>query len=156
MDDLTELNRCIAKHWLGHLDASQEEYLGYTSVCLGQFSYSTAYLAEALRDARIARENALRVLELNRRYLKFARLAARDVVAGNPEMLIRLGITLELADWLGKLSDEDIGMLALTLQEPIVRFIASQAFCRGAAMQSAVAKHHATAMIVASAPQKTR
>ena len=156
MDDLTELNRCIAEHWLGHLDAAQEEYLGYTSVCLGQFSYSSDYLAQALRAARIARENALRVLELNRRYLTFARLAARDVAAGNPDMLIQLGITLELAEWLGKLSDEDIGMLALTLKEPIVRFISSQAFCRGAAMQSAAAKHHATALIVTSAPKKIR
>lgn len=150
MDDLLQLNRSIAEHWLGKLDASQEDYLSYTPVCLGQLSYSATHLAEALRAARQKHENSLRILALNRQYLNFVRLAAADVAAGNPEMLVRLDITLELVEWLGTISDEDIALLALNLRNPIIRF-ATKAFCKGAAMQSAAAKHHATALIATRA-----
>jgi hypothetical protein len=155
MNDLLQLNRSIAEHWLGKLDARQEDYLSYTPVCLGQLSYSATHLAEALQAARHDHENSLRVLALNRQYLNFARLAAADVAAGNPEMLIRLDISLELVEWLGTLSDEDIGILALNLRSPIVRF-ASKAFCKGAAMQSAAAIHHATALIATRASVRNR
>lgn len=155
MDDLLQLNRSIAEHWLGKLDASQEDYLSYTPVCLGQLSFSVTHLAEALRAARHDHKNSYRVLALNRQYLNFARLAAADVAAGNPEMLIRLDITLELLEWLGTLSDEDIAILALNLRDPIVHF-ASKAFCKGAALQSAAAIHHATALIATRASIRNR
>jgi tRNA U34 5-methylaminomethyl-2-thiouridine-forming methyltransferase MnmC len=155
MDDLTELNRCIAKHWLGHLDAGQEAYLGHTSVCLGQLLYDAADLAESLGRARQSGATALQVPALNRRYLEFARLATREVTASNPQMLVTLGITLEQAQWFGQLSDEDIALLALQFKEPIVRF-ASQAFCRGAALQAAAARHHAAALLSTRASIRMR
>jgi hypothetical protein len=155
MDDLTALNRSIAEHWLGRLDADQEAYLGHAAVCIGELLYDAAGLAEALQAARQGREQALRVPALNRRYLNFARLAARDAAAGNAQMLLSLGITLEQAQWLGQLCDEDIALLALMLKEPLVRF-ASVAFCRGAALQSVAATHHAAALLATRASSAPR
>ena len=154
MDDFTALNRCIAEHWLGPLNADQQAYIEYATACLGQIAYDANDLAITLQSARQARDNALHVMELNRRFLTIARLAAMDVSAGNPEMLIRLGITMELVEWLGKLSDEDIALLALTLRGPIVRF-STTAFSRGAGMQSLAGQHHATALIMTRTSTKS-
>ncbi len=48
MDDLVQLNRSIAKHWLGSLNADQEEYLRFVSVCLGQLIPGAAELTGVL------------------------------------------------------------------------------------------------------------
>ncbi len=101
MDDLVQLNRSIAKHWLGSLSADQEEYLRYVSVCLAQLIPDAAELTGVLACARQEHLNSLSVAKLNRQYLRFARLAAKDVAAGKIEMLIRLGVTLEQAEILG-------------------------------------------------------
>jgi len=151
MDDLLQLNRSIAEHWLGKLDGRQEEYLGYTPVCLGDLACSAAELAQTLEASKKTRADRLRILELNRRYLQFARLAAKDVAAGKLEMLIKLGINMAQAAVLGQLSDEDIALLALAWQGPIVQF-ASRSFRQGTAMHEGAAKQHARALL-ATKPQ---
>ena len=45
-NDLEKLNRRIASHWLGNLDARQQTYLGYASTCLGLLQHSATELAE--------------------------------------------------------------------------------------------------------------
>lgn len=147
MDDLIKLNRRIAAHWLGRLDADQEEYLSYASVCLGQFTHSNADLAEVLARSKQKHHNSLSVAKLNRQYLRFARLAAKDVAAGKLEMIIRLGVTLDQAEGLANLTNEAVNRLAFGWDNgPIIRF-ASQAFTRGAALHVRAAKHHATAFV---------
>ena len=83
MDDLEKLNRQIASHWLGHLDAEQEAYLDYTSVCLGHLTHSATEIPRTLDPPNPDRLNSLLVARLNRRYLRFARLAATEAAAGH-------------------------------------------------------------------------
>lgn len=147
MDDLIKLNRRIAAHWLGGLDTDQEEYLRYASVCLGQFIHSNVNLAEVLARSKQTHYNSLPVAKLNRQYLRFARLAAKDAAAGKLEMLVRLGITLDQAEALANLSNQQLNRLAFGWDEgPIIRF-AKQAFVSGAALDVRVAKHHAAAFV---------
>lgn len=154
MDDLIDLNRRIAEHWLGGLDAEQETYLTYTSVCLGQLTHSAAELAHVLACSKQEHHNSLPVAKLNRQYLNFARLAAKDVAAGKPEMLIRLGINLAQAKVLGDLTNEKVDRLAFGWDGPIIRF-ASQAFRRGVALNVRAAKIHATALVATHFSTKT-
>jgi hypothetical protein len=144
MDDLPELNRRIAEHWLGKLNASQEHYLGFTEVCLAQLPHSAEALANVLAASKKTRDDKLRVVALNRRYLSFARLASKDVAAGKVEMLIKLGINMSQARLLNNLSNEEIAWLALIWQGPIMHF-RDRSFVKGAAMEPGAAKHHATA-----------
>ena len=148
MDDLEKLNRTIAAHWLGNLDAEQEAYLGFTSMCVGQLPFTASEFAERLEDLRRRNVDSRNVAKLNRRYLRFARLAARDAVAGKLEAIVRLGITLELAELLCNLSDDDLDRLAYGWEGPIVKF-ASQAFGRGAGLHVQAGIHHATAFVAA-------
>jgi len=146
MDDLRELNCRIAEHWLGSLDPNQKAYLSYAPVCLGQLTHSAVALAQVLARSMQRDHDPLRVAKLNRQYLCFARLAAKDVAAGKLEMLIRLGLSLEQAELLGKLTDEELGRLALDWEGPIIGF-ASQAFAHGVALHVRAAQHHAAALV---------
>jgi hypothetical protein len=146
MDDLEKLNRTIAAHWLGKLDACQEGYLAYASRCVGLLFHSASELAERLQRLRQNHEDPRRVAKLNRRYLHFARLAARDAGAGKLDMLVRLGITLSQAKVLRGLTDEDVDRLAFGWNGPIMRF-SSQGFDRGTALHHQAGKHHATAFL---------
>jgi hypothetical protein len=130
MNDLEKLNLHIAAHWLGRLDAGQEAYLGYASTCVGQLAYSATELAERLNGLKQKQQDSLHVATLNRCYLRFARLAAKDAAAGRIDMLIRLDITLDQAELLRNLTDEELDRLAYGWGSPIIRF-ASHAFERG-------------------------
>jgi hypothetical protein len=149
MDDLLQLNRTIAEYWLGQLNARQQNYLSFAEVCLALLPYSAEQLASALAASKNTRDNKLRVLELNRRYLSFARLASKDITAGKHEMLIKLGINMSQAKLLSSLSTEEIALLALVWQGPIVRF-RDRSFLKGAALEPGAAKHHATAFMATS------
>jgi hypothetical protein len=143
VDDLQQLNRRIAEHWLGRLDSRQEHYLAHVVVCLGELVPSATELAELLT---LRRPNPLPVARLNRQYLRFARLAATEVAAGRPDLLVRLGLDLEQAALLRGLSDEDIDRVAFGWQGPIVRFAATP-FTRGAALHERAAIQHAAAFV---------
>ena len=70
-------------------------------------------------------------------------------------MLIKLGITLEQAEMLAKLTNGEVSRLAFIWDGPIMRF-ASQAFTRGAALHVGAAKHHATAYVATGSPTKSQ
>lgn len=146
MDELVKLNRRIAAHWLGVLDADQMAYLSYASACLGEFTHSAAQLAQVLGHTRIPNPNSPPVTRLNRQFLRFARLAAKDVAAGNPEMVLRLGINREQAEFLANMTNEAVNRLAFGWEGPIIRF-ARQAFDRGMRLHVYGAQHHATAIV---------
>jgi hypothetical protein len=148
MDDFEKLNRKIALLWLGHLDPDQEEYLAYASMCLGRLTHSAAEISQLLGCLNEEHLNSLRIFKLNRRYLGFARLAARDAAAGNLEGIVRLGMTLEQAELLCRLSNDDLDRLAFGWGGPIVEF-ARQAFRRGVALHRHAGRHHATAFVAA-------
>jgi hypothetical protein len=154
MDDLKALNRRIAEYWLGRLDANQEDYLSYLSVCLGQFTHSAAKLNKILAVLKQEETDLLRFARLNRRYLNFARVAAKDVPARRPEVLVKLGITLEQAEVLEQLTEREVDRLAFALDGPIVGF-AIQAFSRGTALRARAAKHHATAFVATRSHNKS-
>ena len=143
MDDLSELNRRIAEYWLGRLDARQEAYLRFVSVCLGELVPSAARLAQVLASATA---NPLPAARLNCRYLRFARLAAKEVAAGKPELLVKLGIDLEQAELLRHLTDDELDRLAFAWGGPIVQF-AGETFQSGAALHERAAMYHAIAFI---------
>ncbi len=155
MDDLENLNRQIARHWLGHLDAEQEAYLDYTSICLGNLTHSATEMARLLEGLKRESLNSLLVARLNRQYLRFARLAATEAAAGQPDMLVRLGITLEHADLLRALTDEEIDRMAFGWGGPIVQF-SVQAFRRGVALHTQVGKHHAAGFVAARLTKQLR
>lgn len=149
MDDLLKLNRRIAEHWLGGLYASQEAYLTHTPICLGQLSHSAAELAHALSSAMQEERDRLRIAKLNCMYLNFTRLAAKDVAAGKPDMLVKLGINLEQAEILASLTNEQITRLGFDWNGPFVKF-ASGTFKQGAALHTRAAQHHAAAFVATS------
>ena len=151
MDDLVQLNRRIAKHWLGSLNSDQEEYLCYATVCLGQFTHCATELTGVLACAKQEHLNSLSVAKLNRQYLRFARLAAKDVAAGKFDMLIRLGITLEQAEVLGNLTNLALNRLAFGWNGPIMQF-ATPAFQRGVVLHVRAARLHATAFVAIRLP----
>ena len=153
MDDLEKLNRTIAIHWLGKLDAGQESYLAYASTCVGLLMPSARELAEKLQRLRQNQDDPRYIAKLNRRYLHFARLAARDAAAGKLEMTIRLGITLSQAELLRDLTDEDVDRLAFGWNGPIVQF-SRKAFDRGTALHHQAGKHHAAAFVAVRLSEK--
>ena len=151
IDDLQQLNRLIARHWVGCLNADQEAYLCYTGVCIARLAHSTAELTLLLDFLKQEDRSALHVGELNRRYLLFVREACIEANAERPDLLIRLGITLEQASWLRKLSNDDIDRLAFGCGAPMVRF-AARAFQRGVSLHAYVGKQHAAALVSAGPP----
>jgi hypothetical protein len=148
MDDLQELNRLIAAHWLGSLDADEEAYLSHTRVCIGQLTHSATELARLLDWLKQKGSSALAIGQLNRRYLDFARLAAKDAIAGRPDTLVRLGITLKHAQWLSKLTDDELDRLAFDWGRPLVE-ITRRAFQRGVGLHARARKEHAGAFVAA-------
>ncbi|MPZ45611.1 MAG: hypothetical protein GEV05_19915 [Betaproteobacteria bacterium] len=151
IDDLKQLNRLIASHWLGRLNAEQEAYLDHTRVCIGRLAHSTAELTLLLNHLKQESASALHVGELNRRYLTFVRLAAKEANAGRPDLLIQLGITLKQASWVRNLSDEDLDRLAFGISAPMIRF-ARRVFQRGVALHTKVGEQHAAALVSARPP----
>ncbi len=107
---------------------------------------NVAELAAFLACVRQGHLNSLSVAKLNRQYLRFARLAAKDVAAGKFDMLIRLGITLEQVEVLANLTNLALTRLAFGWNGPIIQF-ATQAFQRGVVLHARAARHHATAFV---------
>ena len=86
-DDLQLVNERILSVHLGTPTAIVERYLPMLSVCLGQLKPTARQLAEFVPSIH---ENSLDVVASNRTYLEFARLTARDVLAGNYDGLLIL------------------------------------------------------------------
>lgn len=146
--ELHAINQRLAEHWLGRLTPEQEDYLQHASVCFGELSYSTRTLRRWVARLRRAHPKAPRIVVLNREYLRFARLAAKDALAHRPDNLIRLGITIEQAEFLRDISDDDVEHLALGMRRPIVRF-PFRAFRRGARLHRRASRLHAAAFVAA-------
>jgi len=148
MDDLYRLNRQIALHWLGRLGPSEESYLSQVSICLGQLNHQAADVLQHLNVLKERGANSLRIGKLNRRYLRFARRAAQDAIGDRFDMLIRLGLTQEQAQFLRDMTDEDLERLAFGWGGPIIEF-AADTFRRGAKLLAHAGALHASAAVAA-------
>jgi len=122
--------------------------LSHTRVCVGQLPHAAEELSRSLTYLREESPRSIHFAELNRRYLQFARLAAKDAMADSPEMLVCLGITLPQAEFLRNLSDDDLDRLAFGWGNPIVRFT-RRAFQRGVELDTLAGQQHATAFVTA-------
>jgi hypothetical protein len=118
IDDLQELNRLIARHWLGILSKEEEAYIEFAPVCVGHLSQSAVELTRLLTQLREERWTALSIGALNQRYLQFVRLAATDTSLESIDALVRLGITMRQAEFFRRLSDADLDRLAFGAQAP--------------------------------------
>lgn len=145
---LHAINHRLAEHWLGRLSPEQEDYLQHASVCFGDLTCSPGTLRRWLDRLRRSHPKAPQIAVLNREYLRFARLAAKDALAHRPDNLIRLGITIEQAQFLRDISDAEIEHLALGMRRPIVRFPV-RAFQRGARLHRRASRLHAAAFVAA-------
>lgn len=156
-NDLHAMNVRLVEHWIGTLNAEQAEYVEHANVCFAQLASSTAALQRRLKHFQRLNRSAPRVVELNRSYLRFARLAAKDALSGRPDMLVRLAMTFEQARFLCDLTDEDIELIALGWKRPIMRF-PHLAFRRGARLQRLAGRLHAASFAAArpDAPKKER
>lgn len=108
-DDLQLVNERILSVHLGTPTAIVQRYLPMLSVCLGQLKATARQLVDFVPSIH---ENTLDVVASNRTYLEFARLTARDVLAGNYDGLLILGIDLDQARALAKLSIQQIKTMA--------------------------------------------
>lgn len=147
-DDLHATNRRLAEHCLGRLSSEQDDYLRHASVCFAQLPYSPKTLTRFIERLRRTHPHGPKIADLNRQYLRFARLAAKDALSNRPDVLIRLGVSIEQAIFLRDLSDDDIDHLVLGWKRLIVRFPVS-AFRRGARLQQRVSRLHAESFVAA-------
>lgn len=146
IDDLQDLNRLIAIHSLGTLNDSQSTYLGHAAICVGRLVQSAQSLKAILSALRSKPHGGIPVVELNRRYLQFARLAAKEAAAKHSEALLALGIAWDDGEFFAALSDQDIEALAFGLGTPIVRLMKRQ-LQRAAALHEKAGMQHASAFV---------
>lgn len=149
--DLQQLNRTIASHSLGPLTEDQLAYLGHATVCVGQLVYTAAALRTILSTLRKKTRGGMLVVDLNRRFLQFARLASTESAANHPEALLALGITWEHAVFFRELSDEDIECLAFGLGTSIVRLMKRE-LQGGTLLHAKAGSQHASAFVAARPP----
>ena len=153
MRDLVDLNRRIARHALRENVAGTnervEQYLEYLSVCVARLRPSVADIKKILFGVRPAHENTLADTHINRDYLNFCRLAGKDIEAGRYERLIELGLTVDQAEMIAGLSNEQITRLALCYPGAVAEFDA-EPFLRGAGLHSCAGRFHASAYLTAS------
>ena len=79
---------------------------------------------------------------------------AREAVAGKQELLIKLGVTLEQAEVLCRLTDQELSGVAAGWNKPLVHF-SKRIFSRGSGLSVRAAKHHATAFVATLTEAKT-
>lgn len=145
-EDLRALNRGIAALWIGKLDRDQHAYLEHVPVCIASPAHTAPDLELLLRRLRGESWGARSVGDLNGRYLEFARLAARDNSDEGVDLLLRLGLSLKLAEYLRELSDAELELLAFGSAGPMMRF-PIHSFRRGVKLHRQAGKHHAAALI---------
>lgn len=111
-DDLSAINRAIAKHLLGDLNAQQEHFLRLKNTCLGRFALDQNHLAQLLASESHAAPTDLPVVYLNRDYLRFCKLVATQALGGAPYRLMVVGMSMATARMLAALAEADIKKVA--------------------------------------------
>lgn len=128
MDDLLVLNNHIVTYLRGE-NVNLRSVLGVLPVCVAKLKPSATAMESALRTISTqVFENRAEVAGLNREYLAFARLIARDIRHGYFDGLIVLHIDMAQARVLAELTNQQINDLALRWRGPI--FGASAAVTR--------------------------
>ncbi len=146
MDDLVELNLRMAQHQIGDLDDAHRAYVLFSTGCLAQLQPSAADLKRfiAQADGAHTHENPIAVMSLNREYLNYARLVAKDIVSGQTEKLVTLGMNWEQVEIIAGLSNQTIKRIALHWKGLVYEFSTEIVAC-GARLHPAAARIHAAA-----------
>jgi hypothetical protein len=144
--DLQDLNRLIVIHSLGSLNDSQSTYLDHAAICVGRLVFTAQSLKVILSELRTKHRGGVPLVELNRRYLQFARLAAKEAAAKRSEPLLALGIAWDDGEFFAAMSDQDIEALAFGLGTPIVRLMKRQ-LQRAASLHEKAGMQHASAFV---------
>jgi hypothetical protein len=92
-------------------------------------------------------------MHLNRDYLNYARLASMDARSGRFDRLVELGLTIELAEILLALTNEQITRIALYWPGLVVK-IDTRVFECGNSLHTLAGRYHATAFLSATNSQK--
>ena len=144
MDDLRDLNRAMGANALGSLTDAQAEFIEYATICLAELIPDAAQLAGFLARPAAPTRNPLPIVHLNRQYLDYARLAAKDFVAGATDKMIVMAFTPEQAALLDRLTNHNITHLALHWPGLVYRF-------RGELLRTVHALHRASVPYYAAA-----
>lgn len=144
--DLIELNLRIGKR-IGISANLMTTYSSYLSVCVGRLSISSAELVR-LTTISVGVANPLDVIYINRDYLNYARMIAQSIVgAGDFSGLLVLGVDLEQARVLSRLSNQQITLIAKYADGEVFRFISPVRNLNH--FQSTARPHFAAALIAA-------
>ncbi len=146
MDDLIELNMRMAQHQMGDLNEAHRAYLAYATSCLARMLPSASELKRIIvhPESSPIQENPLAIMSVNREYLNYARLVAKDIISGQTEKLVILGMDWEQVEVVAKLSNQQITRLALRWNGLIYKF-AMEVVAQGARLHPAAARIHAAA-----------
>lgn len=146
MDDLVELNLRIAQHNMGGLDQAQRDYLQSSSSCLARLTPTAEEMQKFLQSSSqsVSHENPLDVVSLNREYLNFVRLMAKDIIAGHTEKLVMMGLDWGQVELVAGLTNQKISQLAIYWPGLIFTF-ATTVVAQGARLHPSAAFFHATA-----------
>ncbi len=144
MEDLIELNLRMAQHQMGELEEAQRTYLTYATSCLARLVPTSAEMKSILVADRMNHENPIAIVSINREYLNYARLVAKEIVSGQTEKLVILGMDWEQVELIAGMSNQQITRLAYHWKGLIYRF-ASDVVAQGARLHPAAARIHAAA-----------
>lgn len=147
-NDLRALNQRL----LSNLNAASDNLkkaVNLSPVCLATLKPGGWELMEALTKVAAQPENSLDVVYINKDFLNFARQISRDIVTGNFDGLVILGIDLCQARALAKLTNADI--LALSRRWPGQIFKYSSVVNRDwpKPFSANVLPHHAATLLAA-------
>ncbi|MDK9702365.1 MAG: flagellar transcriptional regulator FlhC [Sulfuritalea sp.] len=143
MDDLIELNRMLARLAWGRLSDAEETYLRHLPVCLGRIAPRADELRKFLNADPSGAENPLGIIQGNRAYLEYARLAGKDILAGKHVRLVETGFDWEDVQFLAQVTNLQIRTIAAQWNGAIYRFIGDK-LKAGSALAHSVGKMHAT------------
>ena len=147
LDDLKALNQRLLNHFCSGA-VSMERALSYISVCLAKLSASGTDLA-AFTATAAQPQNSIDVASLNKEYLQYARQVARDVNAGAFDGLVVLGIDMQQARALARLSNQQILQLSLYYPGPIFQMASVSNRQMERDLHYKAAPHYATGLIAA-------
>ena len=147
LDDLKALNLRMLKQFCNCVPAI-ERTISYISVCLGKLTPSGTDLASFAMSPS-GEQNPIDVASLNKEYLNYARQVARDINSGFFDGLVILGINMQQARALARLSNQQIHQLAVYYPGHIFQMSAVANRQMEHELHHKAAPHYATGLIAA-------
>lgn len=147
-EDLIDLNLNIVRYGVGrNLSTAEREYVQNLPFCLAKLKPTAEVLRSFVSATAETRhpKNSLDVISINRDYLNFARLVAKDILAGSTEEMVMVNLTWDQAVLLSGLTNKKITHIA-ACWEGLVFSFQSTTIARGAELHPFAALYHAAAL----------